>query len=125
MFQRKKSDKELHNTDETEEDEEITTHKKWYIYPKERQQIIDELTLLPKTYWRINVNIKKYKFKVSIVMEYQKDNKKNQTSRFGTRNWVEINDESRGKYTIDTEFKTTMLRANLYDYGDMHTQREL
>ena len=72
MFQRKKSDKERHNTDETEEDEEITTHKRWYIYPKERQQIIDELTLLPKTYWRINVNIKKYKFKVSIVMEYQK-----------------------------------------------------
>ena len=72
MFQRKKLDKELHNNDETEEDEEITTHKKWYIYPKERQQIIDELRLVTKNYWRISVYVKKYKFKVSMVMEYQK-----------------------------------------------------
>ena len=35
--------KELHNNDETEEDVELTTHKK-----EERQQIIDELRLIPK-----------------------------------------------------------------------------
>ena len=40
--------KELSNNDETEEDVEITTHKKRYISPKERQQIIDELRLAPK-----------------------------------------------------------------------------
>ena len=34
--------------DETEEDVEVTTHKKRYISPKERQQIIDELRLVPK-----------------------------------------------------------------------------
>ena len=36
-------------------------------------------------------------------MEYQKitnllDNASNQPSKFRTRNWVEINDESKGKY---------------------------
>ena len=44
----KKSTKELHNNDETEEDVEITTHKKRYISPQERQQIIDQLRLVPK-----------------------------------------------------------------------------
>ena len=43
---KKKSTKELHNNDETEEDVEITTHKKRYISPEERQQIIDELRLV-------------------------------------------------------------------------------
>ena len=48
---KEKSTKELHNNDETkEEDVEITTHKKSYIPPKERQQIIDELRLAPKKY---------------------------------------------------------------------------
>ena len=37
-------------------------------------------------------------------MEYQKianllNNKSNQPSKFRRRNWVEINDESRGRYT--------------------------
>ena len=43
----KKSNKELSNIDETEH-VELTTHKKRYISPKERQQIIDELRLTPK-----------------------------------------------------------------------------
>ena len=42
---KKKLAKELHNNDE---DMEITTHKKRYISPEERQQIIDESTLVPK-----------------------------------------------------------------------------
>ena len=47
----KKSTKELPNTDEREEENvEITTHKKRYISPEERQQIIDELRLVPKNY---------------------------------------------------------------------------
>ena len=57
---KKKSTKELHNNDETkEEDVEITTHKKRYISPEERQQIIDELRLVPKKYVQIKVKIKK------------------------------------------------------------------
>ena len=43
----KKSTKELPN-DETEVDEERATRKKRYISPEERQQIIDELRLVPK-----------------------------------------------------------------------------
>ena len=47
-------------------------------------------------------------------MEYQNianllDNTSNQPSKFRTRNWVEINDESRGNYAnSDIRFKTTM-----------------
>ena len=50
----------------------------------------------------------------SIKMEYQKianllDNASNQPSKFRTKNWVEINDESRGTYTGNSiKFKTTM-----------------
>ena len=43
--------KELHNNDETkEEDVEIATHKTRYISPEERQKIIDELMLTLKRY---------------------------------------------------------------------------
>ena len=46
----KRPARELHNNDETEEDAEITTHEKRYVSPEERQQIIDELRLVPKHY---------------------------------------------------------------------------
>ena len=43
--------KELpNNKNNNETDAEITTHKKRYISPEERQQIIDELRLIPKKY---------------------------------------------------------------------------
>ena len=45
---KKKPTKELHNNDETEEDAEITTHKKTCISLEERQQIINELRLVSK-----------------------------------------------------------------------------
>ena len=59
-------------------------------------------------------------------MEYQKianllDTESNQTSKFWTRNWVEINDESRRTYTSNNiKFKTTRLRSNLCDYADAY-----
>ena len=60
-------------------------------------------------------------------MEYQKianllDNASNQTSKFETKNWVEINDESRGVYTTvsDIRFKTTMLRSSLCDFSNAY-----
>ena len=47
----KKSTKELHNKEETkEEDAETTTYKRRYIPPEERQQIINELKLVPRNY---------------------------------------------------------------------------
>ena len=59
-------------------------------------------------------------------MEYQKktnllDSASNQPSKCRTRNWIKINDESRGTYTgNDIRFKTTMLRSNLCDYADAY-----
>ena len=61
-------------------------------------------------------------------MEYQKianflDNGlSNQPSKFRTKNWVEINDESKESYSAgsDIRFKTTMLRSNLCDYADSY-----
>ena len=59
-------------------------------------------------------------------MEYQKiavwlNDESNKPSKFRTRNWVEINDESRGTYTsTDIKLKTTVLRSDLYDYADAY-----
>ena len=59
-------------------------------------------------------------------MECQKianllNNESDQPSKFRTRNWVKINDESIGNYAnSDVKFKTTMLRSNLCDYADSY-----
>ena len=60
-------------------------------------------------------------------MEYQKtanllDDSSNKTSKFRTKNWVEINDESRGAYNDDKQirFKTTRLKSSLCDYSDAY-----
>ena len=52
----KRPAKKLPNNDETKEDEEITTHKKWNISSEKRQQIIDKLRLVPKNYWWTDAN---------------------------------------------------------------------
>ena len=61
-------------------------------------------------------------------MEYQKianlidDDASNQPSKFRTRNWIEINDEPRGVYNVNSQikFKTTMLKFSLCDYSDAY-----
>ena len=60
-------------------------------------------------------------------MEYQKianliDDASNQPSKFRTKNWVEINDESRGTYNANSQIKlkTTMLKSSLCDYSDAY-----
>ena len=59
-------------------------------------------------------------------MEYQKianllDKESNQPSKLRTRNWVEINDESRGTYSSnEIKFKTTMLRSKFMYYADAY-----
>ena len=60
-------------------------------------------------------------------MEYQKianliDDTSNQPSKCRTRNWVEINDESREAYNVNSQikFKTTMLKSTLCDYSDAY-----
>ena len=67
-------------------------------------------------------------------MQYQKianllDNILDQLSKFRRKNWTEINDESRGRYTTGSniKFKTIMLRSSLCDYADayMHVKRTI
>ena len=55
--------------------------------------------------------------KIANLSESTSDN----PSKFRTRYWVEINDESRGNYAnSDIRFKTTMLISTLYDYADSY-----
>ena len=60
-------------------------------------------------------------------MKYQKianllDSASNKPSKFRTKNWVEINDESRGTYSVNRQinFKTSILRSSLCDYSDTY-----
>ena len=61
-------------------------------------------------------------------MEFQKisnllDNTPDQPSKFRTKKWVEINDESRGGAYSDNKqikVKTPMLRSSLCDYSDAY-----
>ena len=65
-------------------------------------------------------------------MEYQKItnlldnditlNASNRLSKFKTKNLVEINDESRGLYNVNSQikFKTTTLKFSLCDYNDAY-----
>ena len=60
-------------------------------------------------------------------MEYQKlmnllVNTSNQLSKFRTKNWVEINDESRETYNTNSQikFKNKMLKSSLCDYSDAY-----
>ena len=60
-------------------------------------------------------------------MEYQKianliDGATNQPPKFRTNNWVEINNESRGTYNVNSQikFRTTKPRSSLCDYSDAY-----
>ena len=60
-------------------------------------------------------------------MEYQKianliDGASDRPSKFRTKNWIEMNDESRGTCNANSQinFKTTMLRSSLCDYSNAY-----
>ena len=50
------------------------------------------------------------------------NNTPNHPIKFGAKNWVEINDESRGAYNTNSQirFKTSMSRSSLCDYSDAY-----
>ena len=50
------------------------------------------------------------------------DDTTDQPPKFRTRNWVEVNDESRGTCYANskTEFTTSMVRSSLCDYSDAY-----
>ena len=63
----------------------------------------------------------------NIKMEYQRiinllNDESNQSSKFRTKNWVEINDDIRGVYSPNKQirFKTVMLKSSLCDYSDAY-----
>ena len=81
--------------------------KDTYIQKKDRMMIWDEYN--------------------GLIMEYQKvinliGNTPNQPCKFRTKNWVEINDDSRGTYSTNSQIKvkTSMLKSNLCDYNDTY-----
>ena len=56
-------------------------------------------------------------------MEYQKiANLIDDALKLRTKNWVEINDESRGTYNVNSQikFKSTILKSSLCDYSDAY-----
>ena len=60
-------------------------------------------------------------------MEYQKianlkDDGSNQPSKFRTKYCVDVNDEPRGTYSVNSQikFKTTILKSSLCDYSDTY-----
>ena len=60
---------------------------------------------------------------IHIIMEYHNminsiDNISNESSKFRTKNWVEINDELREAYDTNHQikFETTMWNSSLCDY---------
>ena len=87
---------------------------KRYLSPKERQQIIDKLKLVQQYNNGIPKNSK-------FVGQQSCASASNQPSKFRTKDWVEINDESRGTYTdSDIRFKTALLRSDLCDYANAY-----
>ena len=62
-----------------------------------------------------------------MIMEYQKiinllNNAASQPTKFRTKKWVEINDNSRGTYNTNSQikFKTSMLRSILREFSDVY-----
>ena len=51
------------------------------------------------------------------------DNPQNQICKFRTKNWVEVNDNARRRYTTNSEtrIKTLMLKSSLWNYSDAYT----
>ena len=94
-----------------------------YMFPELWQKIIDDLRLKEKklkkeNYWWSEINT---------IMEYEKiinllKNTPNQPTKFRTKNWVEINDDSRGTYNTNSQirFETSMLRSSLCDYSEAY-----
>ena len=100
----KKSPKELRSKELSSNEANNEIPKERYISPQERQQIIVESNKNQKI--------------ANLI-----DDASNQPFKFKTNNWVEINDESRGTYNVNSQikFKTTMLKSSLCDYSDAYT----
>ena len=88
---------------------------------------------MTKNYWWLQIKGKKLKeenywwSEINAMMEYEKiinllENTPNQPTKFRTKNWIEINDDSRGTHNTNSQirFKTSMLRSSLCDYSEAY-----
>ena len=105
----------LKNNSETVKDEngmEIPREilKGRYMFPEERQKIIDNLRSIIIVWYRISKN------------NNFLDNTPNQSTKYRTKNWIEINDASKGANNTNSQikFKTSMLRLILCDYSNTY-----
>ena len=97
-----------------------------YIFPELRQKIINDLRLREKIINNIRLKEENYWWsKINRMIEYQKimnllNSARNQTAKFKTKNWIEINDESHGTYNTNKEirFKTSVLRTCFCKHSD-------
>ena len=50
------------------------------------------------------------------------DGASNQSFKFRRKDWVEINDKSRGTYNVNCQikFKTAVLKSSLFNYSDAY-----
>ena len=50
------------------------------------------------------------------------DNTPNQSPKFGTKNWVQVNDDTLGTYNTNSQSssKITMLKSSLCNYSDAY-----
>ena len=96
------------NKEKEKEEQEI------YIPPEKRQQINDGLRLFQASYKN---GIPKFTNLLGTTVD--------EISRFITKNWVEVHDQSssaddRYKPNKQIRFKTSMLRSDLCDYSDAY-----
>ena len=86
--------------------------KERYISPEKRQKIVVELRLIQYINKIENQKV------INLL-----DNTSNQPSKSRTKNWVEINDNSRGTYNTNShmKLKTSMVKSILCDYSDVYT----
>ena len=56
----------------------------------------------------------------------QQQQQQQQQRKFGTKNWIDINDQSRGVYNTncDIRFKTTILKFRVCDYSYAYLLKE-
>ena len=48
------------------------------------------------------------------------ENTTNQPSKFGIKTWVEINDDSRRTYNVDSSIRFKMSKSSLFDYSNAY-----
>ena len=83
-----------------------------YIYVFTRKAI---------NYWWIKISIIRYSWNIKKIKLL--GNTPSQPSKFRTKNWIELHDNSRGTYTTNGQikFENSMLKSSSRDYSNVYT----